>query len=121
MKTTQTFRNRPTLVIGFLTITCVVGSVRAATVYQQPLANNLEGIFSNQGGQEVADSVLVATPISVTHITWYGFYGFGGFELNPAVELVAFSVRFLPDLAGAAGNTSAIQSGAQSWSAVHWG
>jgi hypothetical protein len=78
----------------------LAASVGVGVVYEQKLGNTFEGIFSNTGGQEVADSFVVTSTVSISHVRWYGFYSCGW---SPAAASVPFTVSFFSDFFGSPG------------------
>lgn len=91
----------------------LIGGVQAAAavIYEQPLATEPEGFYSNLGGQTAADQFELAANATITRVTWYGLYAPGAGVQDPvAISPIDFSIRFFSDSAGLPGTVLSDQA-----------
>ena len=92
-------QSRIALIIVFVLL--VTNSAYAQVIYSQtpPQQNGLSGpgFFSNVGGQEGADQFTLPGELSITAVTWFGFY-----QVSPGVDptTIDFSLSFWADAGG---------------------
>ncbi len=72
----------------------LVASVRGAILYEHPLDDHREGLFSNarERRQVGAGQFVFSDKVFITGIRWYGYY-----TCNPVRASPAFEVWFFPD------------------------
>lgn len=83
----------------FVSIAC---SSQAQVLFESSLNTKLEGIFSNDKGQQVAARFPPTKIGETTHVTWYGYWSTPQVEVQQqAVTEAEFKIRFFSDSSGA--------------------
>ncbi len=74
----------------------------AAPILLHPLSSHIEGAFSNTGGQEIANAIMLDATASVSHLSWYGYFTA---DLSPSVTTHQFIINLWQDAHGVPGET----------------